>query len=139
MDKALLDTDIFSEILKGRNPHLGARAAAYRRVFGQYTLSTLSVMEMINGFQRLGHTHRIERLLARLETVELLPFDREAAELAGRIDGDLLRSGQPIGRLDPLMAAVAIRHSLILVTGNQAHYKRVQALGYPLALDNWRF
>jgi len=32
----------------------------------------------------------------------------------------------------------AIQHDLTLVTGNQAHYQRLQELGYPLKLDNWR-
>jgi tRNA(fMet)-specific endonuclease VapC len=138
VDKALLDTDIFSEILKGKNAQVGARAALYRGAFGRYTLSVLSVMEMISGFQRLRHERRIERLLDHLASVEILSFDFESAELAGRIDGDLTRTGQPLGRVDPLIAAVALRHSLTLVTGNQAHYQRIQGLGYLLKLENWR-
>jgi tRNA(fMet)-specific endonuclease VapC len=138
VDKALLDTDIFSEILKGKNAQVGARAALYRKDFGRYTLSTLSVMEMVSGFHRLRRESRIERLLDQLTSVELLSFDLDSAELAGRIDGDLVRTGQPLGRVDPLIAAIALRHSLTLVTGNQAHYQRIQGLGYPLKLDNWR-
>jgi tRNA(fMet)-specific endonuclease VapC len=138
VDKVLLDTDIFSDILKGKDAQVGAKAALYRRAFGRYTLSTLSVMEMVSGFQRLRHESRIEKLLAQLASVELLSFDAESAELAGRIDGDLIRTGQPLGRIDPLIAAVALRHSLTLVTGNQSHYQRIQGLGYSLRLDNWR-
>jgi predicted nucleic acid-binding protein len=69
---------------------------------------------------------------------EILPFDRAAAELAGRIAGDLDRIGQPIGRADPMIAAIALQHGLELVTGNTAHYQRIQQLGYPLTLVNWR-
>jgi tRNA(fMet)-specific endonuclease VapC len=29
-------------------------------------------------------------------------------------------------------------YSLELVTGNTAHYQRIQQLGYPLTLVNWR-
>ena len=65
-------------------------------------------------------------------------FDQPAAELAGRIAGDLDRIGQPIGRADPMIAAIALTHGLELVTGNTAHYQRVQQLGYPLTLVNWR-
>jgi tRNA(fMet)-specific endonuclease VapC len=36
-----------------------------------------------------------------------------------------------------MIAAIAIRHSLDLVTGNTAHYQRIQQLGYPLTLVNW--
>jgi predicted nucleic acid-binding protein len=54
------------------------------------------------------------------------------------LDADLERTGQPIGRADPMIAALALRHDLTLVTGNIAHYQRIQALGYNLSLDNWR-
>jgi tRNA(fMet)-specific endonuclease VapC len=54
--------------------------------------------------------------------------------LAGRITGDLDRIGQPIGRVDLMIAAIAIDQGLELVTGNTAHYRRIQQLGYPLTL-----
>ena len=37
-----------------------------------------------------------------------------------------------------MIAATAIEHALVLVTGNVEHFARIQSLGYPLALDNWR-
>lgn len=37
-----------------------------------------------------------------------------------------------------MIAAIALRHGLTLVTGNLSHYQRIQALGYGLKLDNWR-
>jgi tRNA(fMet)-specific endonuclease VapC len=36
------------------------------------------------------------------------------------------------------IAAIALEHGLELVTGNTAHFQRVQQLGYPLTLANWR-
>ena len=38
MDKALLDTDMFSEILKGIDQRVVAKAVAYRAAFGRYTI-----------------------------------------------------------------------------------------------------
>ncbi len=37
-----------------------------------------------------------------------------------------------------MIAAIAIQHNLVVVTGNTAHYERIQKLGYSLKLDNWR-
>ncbi len=54
------------------------------------------------------------------------------------MDRCLLDTGQPLGRIDPMIAAIAVRLGLTLVTGNTAHYQRITALGYPLKLDNWR-
>jgi tRNA(fMet)-specific endonuclease VapC len=68
----------------------------------------------------------------------VIPLDLQAAEIAGRSFGDLHRTGQPIGRDDPYIAAIAIAEGIPLVTGNVAHYERIVALGYTLRLDNWR-
>jgi tRNA(fMet)-specific endonuclease VapC len=68
----------------------------------------------------------------------LLPFDQPAAELAGRIAGDLERIGQTIGVTDTMIAAIALEKGLELVTGNTSDFQRVQQLGYPLILVNWR-
>lgn len=84
---------------------------------------------------------RLRRRLTFLNTVaqeQVIVFDQPAAELAGRISGDLDRIGQIIGLADPMIAAVALHHGLELVTGNTAHFQRIQQLGYPLVLANWR-
>ncbi|MER3447093.1 MAG: VapC toxin family PIN domain ribonuclease [Candidatus Dadabacteria bacterium] len=138
MDNSLLDTDIFSEILKGINQNVVVKATAYRAAFGHYTISTITVMEIVKGFHKLQREDRIQRFLAGLSSVKLLALDLRSSELAGRIYADLERIGQPIGRADPMIATIALRHGLTLVTGNLSHYKRIQALGYGLTLDNWQ-
>ena len=137
MDRSLLDTDILSEILKGRDPNVVANAAAYLSGFGDYLVSTITVIEIVRGLHRRGREEEIQQSLT-LPNIRLLTLDLRAAELAGRIDADLERSGQSIGPIDPMIAAIALRHNLTLVTGNLFHYQRIQALGYELHLDNWR-
>ncbi len=138
MDKALLDTDIFSEILKGVDHSVVAKAIAYRAAFGQYIISVITVMEVVKGLHKVRQENRIQQFLTGLSAVKLLNLDVQSAELAGRIYADLERTGQPIGRADPMIAAIALQNSLTLVTGNLSHYQRIQVLGYNLKLDNWR-
>ena len=138
MSKALLDTDILSEILKGRNEVVLARERAYLAEFGGYALSTISVVEIVKGLQKFGREHRIQVIMSELNSADIYTLDLRSSELAGRIYGDLERTGQTIGLADPMIAAIAIRHDLTLVTGNLAHYQRIQKMGYPLRLDNWR-
>jgi tRNA(fMet)-specific endonuclease VapC len=138
LNKALLDTDILSEIGKANDAIVAANAKTYRRSFGHDTFSTVSVMEVVRGLQRTQATGRLNAFLATLPHMELLPFDQAAAELAGRIAGDLEWIGQPIGAADTMIAAIAIENVLELVTGNTADYQRVKQLGYPLTLVNWR-
>jgi tRNA(fMet)-specific endonuclease VapC len=138
MDKALLDTDIFSEVLKGIDPQVAAQATAYRAIFGRYTISAITVLEIVKGLHKMQREDRVQQFLDGLTAVDVLTLDVPAAQLAGRVYADLERTGQPIGRADPIIAAIAMRHDLVLITGNQAHYARVQSLGYSLKLDNWR-
>jgi tRNA(fMet)-specific endonuclease VapC len=138
VDKALLDTDIFSEILKGIDQSVVTHATAYRAAFGRYTISVITVMEIVKGLHKLQREDRVQQFLTGLTSVELLTQDVHSSELAGRIYADLERTGQPIGRADPIIAAIALRHDLTLITGSVAHYRRIQTLGYGLKLDNWR-
>jgi tRNA(fMet)-specific endonuclease VapC len=138
LNKALLDTDIYSEILKAANPTVTANATTYRRAQGFLTFSTITVMEVVRGFQKNQSARRLNAFLAAIALEEILPFDQAAAELAGRIAGELERIGQPIGLADPMIAAIALAHGLELVTGNTSHFQRIQQLGYQLTLANWR-
>jgi tRNA(fMet)-specific endonuclease VapC len=138
VNKALLDTDTYSEILKAINPTIAQNAATYRQAHGVLSVSALTVMEIVYGFQRVQNARRLQDFLAAVAVEEVLEFERNAAELAGRIAGDLDRTGQTIGKADPMIAAVALQQGLELVTGNTAHYQRIQQLGYPLVLVNWR-
>lgn len=138
MNKGLLDTDTLSEIGKGVNPTVAAHATTYRRAFGFYTLSAISVMEITRGFQRTNSTRRLQSFLASIAGQEVIAFDQADAELAGRIAGELERNGKPIGIADPMIAALALNHGLELITGNTAHFQWIQQLGYSLILANWR-
>ena len=68
----------------------------------------------------------------------MLPLTIDSAVLAGRMYGALERTGQPIGRIDPMIATTAVANNLELVSGNRAHYERLVELEFPLRLANWR-
>jgi tRNA(fMet)-specific endonuclease VapC len=138
VNKALLDTDIYSEVLKAIDPIVARNAAAYRRIHGTFTVSVITVTEIVQGLQRVQSARRIQTFRNAISFEQILLFDQAAADLAGRIAGDLTRTGQTIGDYDPLIAAVAITQGLDLVTGNTAHFQRLPPLGYPLTLVNWR-
>lgn len=83
VDKALLDTDIFSEILKGIDQKVVAKATAYRATFGHYTISVITVMEIVKGFHKLQREDRIQQFLAGLPTIELLTLDLRSSGCLG--------------------------------------------------------
>lgn len=138
MDKTLLDTDIFSEILKKRNENVRERAESYHAVLGKYTVSVITVMEIVRGFHKVRREDGLQRFLVAMSSAEILTLNLNSSELAGRIYADLERAGQTIGRADPMIAAIDLEKNLVLTTGNTEHYQRIQKLNYPLRLDNWK-
>ncbi len=49
VEKSLLDTDILSEIIKRANPRIIAKANTYLNQFDKYTISIITVMEIVEG------------------------------------------------------------------------------------------
>lgn len=138
MSRCLLDTDILSEIIKGKDAAVVARAAAYLAKQGRFTTSAVTVAEVVYGFRRMGREDRVAQFEASLTAAEVLPLDDAAGRLAGRINADLERSGRVIGMPDVMIAAVALRNGLPIVTGNVAHFEHVRSVGYEMTVDNWR-
>jgi tRNA(fMet)-specific endonuclease VapC len=138
VSRVLLDTDIYSEVIKAINPTVTQNAIRYRQSNGVLTLSVITVMEIVRGFQQNQSVRRLHDFLTALASEEVLIFDQPAAELAGRIEGALVRTGRPSGMADTMIAAVALTQGMELSTGNTAHFQRVQQLGYPLTLVNGR-
>ena len=91
MSRRLLDTDILSEIIKGKNSTVAARAAAYLTEHGRLTTSAVSVAEIVYGLRRVGRQDRLHQFEAAADSTEVHPFDDAAARLVGRMNGDLER------------------------------------------------
>lgn len=138
MLRSLQDTDTYSEILKGKNTLINAIGHSYLLEHGRFTLSSLTIFEIVWGLQRMERSEQIVKLLNELPNVELIDLNTEIAALAGHIFGDLYRIGQQIGSIDSLIAATAIHYELTLISGNTRHFERIQLIGYPLLLSNWK-
>ncbi len=80
MNKALLDTDTLSELSKGINLTVTHNGITYRRSHGRYTLTTITVMEIVKGFQKKQDTRRLNAFLTSIALEGILPFDEEKVE-----------------------------------------------------------
>ncbi len=126
------DTDFFIDLMKtASETHDRARAKAEEIDPSgiQLRMTAITRFELARG---AGLFHdpdaewtRIGRILASFPT---LPFDGEAADLAGQIHARLQRAGTPIGMMDALIAATAMRHAAPLVTRNAKDFERVEGL-----------
>jgi tRNA(fMet)-specific endonuclease VapC len=138
MNKSLLDTDTLSEVHRSRDSVIALRARDYRAEWRAFTYSAVTVMEVIRGLWSRGRIERIAEFLDAMRGDHVIPFTSSTAELAGKIAAELQIRGLPIGTHDPMIAATAIEHGLVLVTGNTRHFERIAQLGFPLQVANWR-
>ncbi|MGM3305590.1 PIN domain-containing protein [Anabaena sp. WFMT] len=122
-EKSLLDTDIFSEIIKRANPNIINKANIYLAEFEKYTISVITIMEIVEGWRKRKQEQRIEQFLTIISTQEILSFTYAESVLAGKIYADLETTGKRIGYPDCMIAAIAISNNHTLVTGNLSHYQ----------------
>ncbi len=132
----LLDTNVVSEPLKP-TPHPGVMARL-RAPEARFFISALTAHELIYGVSRLSASARrtrLERYLSEvvLATMEVLPYDAEAASLHGAERARLEAQGRVTSFVDGAIAAVAVRHGLTLVTRNLRDFEPFAAL----RLEDW--
>jgi tRNA(fMet)-specific endonuclease VapC len=67
MNRTLLDTDILSEVFKRRDANVEAKANAYLAEHGRLTLSSITVLEVVRGYRRVGREAKSRELRARVD------------------------------------------------------------------------
>ena len=121
----LLDTDSVSYALRGQ----GRVAEEIRRHRpSDLCVSAVTLAELRFGAEK-RRSRRLQRLIdAFVGDVAVAPFDSEAADRFGKVAAALASKGAPIGVLDTMIAAHALRLGLTLVTHNLKHFRRVRGL-----------
>jgi tRNA(fMet)-specific endonuclease VapC len=130
----LIDTDTLSEVLKGRDPRVAARAIEYLSLHGRLTFSIITRYEVLRGLQAKGATRQVERFEEVCRANVVLPLSDEVVTRAAEAYGGLHRRGALIGDADILIASTALVHGLDLATENTAHFERIPGL----RIQSWR-
>ena len=127
MDAILLDTDVFSFLMKGTD----TRASLYRpHVKGKtIALSFVTVGELFAWGVRKGWgPKKFSDLEQRIKTAVVVPYDLDLCRQFGRIKAEVLKLGRPVPSNDLWIAACALRHSIPLVTHNAKHFASIPDL-----------
>jgi len=138
MQRVLLDTDTLSEILKRKDPVVSAQAAQYAAHHPRFTFTAVTVHEIIYGLASKGATRQLQLARRVFAANEVIVPVLDDYETAGQVRGKARILGHQLALDDCLIAAVAARLGLPVVTGNTAHFQAVQAAGLALTLENWR-
>ncbi len=136
--KSILDTDILSEYLKGHNAAVASRAAGYFKDHAVFTFTSVTVYEIVYGLEFKGATGQLRKVLGWLgQNEEITPISADYLA-AAIIKATARKQGGVVELPDCLIAAIAVRLSLPLVTGNTDDFRMIQKTGVHLALENWR-
>ena len=125
----LFDTDAISELLRPRPLPSYVRWLAGVPRADQFT-SAVVVGELYKGAYRSPdprrHLGNIETRV--LPAVTVLPYDTAVARAFGEIQAGLAHQGRGLADGDLQIAATAIYHGLMLVTGNLRHFERIPGI-----------
>lgn len=130
----LFDTDTISNLLSKRPSAKLKRRLKKVPPERQFT-STITVAELYYGVYKSPRPQEFKRRLERevLPRVRVIPFDRRAAEVYGRVRAELERRGRPLADPDLMIASIALSRGLTVITGNVQHFARVPGL----TVENW--
>ncbi len=120
----LVDTDVLIEIFD-KNSEKGSDALRQIEKTGEEILITsLNLHEILYGLGKYARIDKIEKILL-LDVVE---FKKEDAVLSAKIEHKLEKKGRMIGRLDSMVAAVAVNRKLTFFTFNKKDFEKIPEL-----------
>ncbi|MSQ59011.1 MAG: type II toxin-antitoxin system VapC family toxin [Betaproteobacteria bacterium] len=129
----LLDTCVISELVKPE-PNEAVLRWLSEQDEGRLFLSVLTMGELERGIAKLTASRKkaslgkwVRRELARRFEDRILPIDLPVAQHWGMIAGSSERTGQPLPVIDSLISATAMAHGFIVVSRNEADFKRCGA------------
>ena len=118
-ERYLLDTNVVSHIMQGRDEGLLARLVKVS--VGQVVLSSVTLAEIEYGLHRRGQPERLRNALTQiLLRMDVLPWDEAAARCYGELCSTLEARGVNLSDFDMMIAAHAVALNAILVSRDKA-------------------
>lgn len=125
--KYLLDSDVFSLMVKGRDEAILQRIEMLSK--GAAVLSVVTTGEYFYGIAHAPISElRKKRAQRLIDFFGVQPITEDVAVTYGQIRANLRAKGTPIGPNDLWLAAQAMTHGLIMVTRNGREFRRVKGL-----------
>ncbi len=123
----VLDTAVVSELMR-RRPSAAVLGRLGWVPTEQQCTTAVTIGELAYGASRVDRPELYERAMLLLADIRILAFDREAAEVYGRVRSALERKGMRLADPDLRIAATALANQATLISGNVGHFGRVPGL-----------
>ncbi len=127
----MLDTNVVSHIMQGRDAALLARLAAVP--VGQVVISSVTLAELEYGLHRKGQPVRLRNAMTQvLLRVDVLPWDESVACCYGEFCSTLEAKGINLSDFDMMIAAHAVAVNATLVSRDRAFAQVTERLSLEL-------
>jgi len=133
---SLIDTDVFSYILKRREPFY-QRSREYLKQYTRFTISCLTYYECLRGYKAVGATKRLQVFQELLQITDVLYLDQGVLDKSAEIYSVLKPKGELPGEFDLIIGATALLHDMSVVTNNITHYQTIPRY-FPLDIEDWK-
>src|SRR5262245_49305893 len=134
MDASLLDTDVLSEVLKGKNEQVAKTARQYLIEHQRFAFSEITLYEIVRGMRAARAVRQLARFLQTVDTSDVFPISRAVLLRAADLWSEAHRGGHPKDDADLIIAAAALETRRVLITENTAHFSWIPGL----QLADWR-
>ncbi len=132
MKASMLDTDVLSEFLRG-SPRVIEKVTEHVTEYGFISLSIITYYEILNGLLYKDARKQMIKFEEFVSLNKVIPLTLPMAKTAATIQAELRKKGSEIGHTDTLIAGIAIKSGLQLVTNNTEHFNRINGL----EIANW--
>jgi len=122
----LLDTDILVGLLRAMPE--AEKSMNNLKEYGIAT-SAITLHELFHGaFKSKNRDKSLNSVTELAYSINTLDFDEDCARLSGKLKAETEKAGKYPGELDLMIAAVALKHSLKLVTRNKKNFENISGL-----------
>ena len=129
----LLDTNVVSHIMQGRDAALLARLTQVP--VGQVAMSSITLAELEYGLHRKGQPPRLRQALTEvLLRMDVMPWNEKVATCYGELCSTLATRGISLSDFDMMIAAHAVAADITLVSRDKTF---AQVPAERLSLEIW--
>ena len=130
----LFDTDVLSNIVKRNPSEILLKKLLQLSKKLQYT-SSINIGEIYYGANRSVRKDQIIKAFDErvFPNVKIVGFDETSGRIFGELKAGLEKQGFSCSEPDLRIAAIAIQHEMVLITGNTRHFSKIPGLH----IENW--
>ena len=129
--KYIIDTDILIYFLNNKEKVVDK----FSKINDKFIFTTIiNYTELLFGaYNSLKVEQNLERFKSFLGDINVLDFDKNAAEKFAQLKTKLKQEGNLIEDMDLMIASICLVTNSVLVTNNTRHFSRI----HELKIENW--